>query len=158
MTRVGGGVVLPVCSQPALISLLMDTQHVGSSLSLSHQIRESSPAGVKTKVSSMDHLLERPQTDFNVLVDISILAAAAHLLLAGDEHPTSACVAESSLWRLASHSSASINAARSVLCSRQLLSNCAASNSSLTADAPFLAIAKYQEKQGIQQAPESQTI
>ena len=56
----------------------------------------------------MDRLLKRPQANFNILVDISILAAAAHLLLAENEQSTSACVGLSSLSRPDSHSSAEL--------------------------------------------------
>jgi len=119
--------------------------------------KESSPAGVK--VSNMDRLLKRPQANFNILVDISILAAAAHLLLAENEQSTSACVGLSSLSRPDSHSSASINGAHPVPCSRQLVSNCDASNTSSTAHAPLLSTAHlWEEKERIQQAPKSQII
>ena len=91
--------------------------------------------------------------------DISILAAAAHLLLAENEQSTSACVGLLSLSRPDSHSSASINGAHPVPCSRQLVSNCDASNTSSTAHAPLLSTAHlWEEKERIQQAPKSQII
>lgn len=50
------------------------------------RIEESSPLGIKTNVNNIDYLLERPYANYTVLVDVHILATAAHRLIAGEGH------------------------------------------------------------------------